>query len=285
MINFFVDFDKNGETFTLQFQVYNNPISIKWKDCLTKTLEHNPKIKETDRLYQFNKKWNKDTIFLELNRNIDIVNSWKECIKLRASDNQDILNSLHKDFELMRGNYKNSGEFYLSAPLEVKKAIEDFNVTIHRLEDLIKSKDPKPRVVITFEHTERHLLDDQDYDYFSLDINFGEVFINYCEIGKPIWDVYRDDDHIVGDENIRPLRYYSAEMQIAFFHGTYKNSIEKFWNWFDLRKEFLNHLGFQKYDKKLSIGHIPVARLISNLDESIILRELSECNYIKKVYF
>lgn len=281
---FFVDFDKTDEIFTLQFQIHDTPIAFKWFECLKNTLEDNIKIRESDRLYQFNNKWNKETIFIELNRIIDVVNSWQDCIELRASDNQDTLNILHHYFEKIRGSVLTPGEFYLKSPPHIKRAIEDFNVTIHRLEDLLKSKTPKPRVVITFEENNRKLLDDNDYDYFSLDINFGEVYINYCEVGKTLWDVYRDNDTIIGDDNIRPLKYYSSEMTIAFCDGTYKTNINKFWDWFDLNKEFLNQLGFEKYDKKLSIGHIPVAKLVSNLDNAVILEKLSRCNYVRRVW-
>lgn len=281
---FFVDFDKNNEIFTLQFQIYDTPIAVKWFECLKKTLADNIKIRESDRLYQFNNKWNKETILIELNRIIDIVNSWQDCIELRASDNQDTLNSLHHHFEIMRGSVLEPGEFYSTAPAHIKRAIEDFNVTIHRLEDLLKSKTPKPRVVITFDETDRKLLDDTDYDYFSLDINFGEVYINYCEVGKTLWDVYRDNDLVIGDNNIRPLKYYSSEMTLAFCDGSYKLGIDKFWNWFELNKEFLNRLGFQKYDKKLSMGHLPVAKIVSDFDNDFILKELSRCDHVRRVW-
>lgn len=283
-MNFFVDFNKNGETFTLQFQIYKTPIAIKWFAELKQTLTENIEIREPDRLYQFNNKWNKETIIIELNRIIDVVNSWKKCIELRASDDQDVLNNLHHHFEMIRGSVLEPGDFYLEAPPNIKKSIDDFNITIHRLEDLLKSKIPKPRVVITWQDINRKLLDDIDYDYFSLDIKFGEVYVNYCEIGKTLWDVFRDNDKIVGDDNIRPLRYYSSEMAIAFCDGSYKKSINKFWNWFDSNSNFLNYLGFYKHDKKLSIGQLPVAKLISNLSNEIILEELSQCTHVKKVW-
>ena len=83
------------------------------------------------------------------------------------------------------------------------------------------------------------------------------------EIGKVI-DVIYDKDEVVGKSNIRPLRYYSADFQVKFSPTVsdkqYDKSIEWFKMGYDDKKDFFESLGLF-YDKKLSVGLIPVAEL------------------------
>jgi hypothetical protein len=284
---FFIEFKNNQDSLTLPFKLYNTDIAVKWFNCLKQIIDKNPKLKENDRLYQFpNDNWTVSTIIDKLNEKIDIINSWEQCIPMRASGNQETLNSLHKFFENLRGGVLATADFFVNAPANIQTAVSDFNVLIHRLEDLQKSAaSSKPRIVVTFEEFQRFPLDDADYNQFTLDIKFGEVYINYCEVGKPLWDVYRDRDEIVGDNNIRPLRYYSAEMQIAFCNGSYRPELPKFWSWFDSKSQFLSNLGFIKYDKHLSLGNIPVAKLeTSQLDQEII-NSISKFKTINRVFY
>lgn len=283
MTTFFVEFEENNNKLLLEFITYETPIGIKWAEELKAQLFRTEELNENDRLYNFGNNWPIERIVSKLNDCIQSINEWREFIpyKLGIPVNQEILNKLHKYFEDMRGGVLSPGEFWNEAPENIKRCISDYNVLIHRLED----KNKKPRIVITFKNRSRHLLSDNDFDYFSTNSNFGEVYVNYCEVGKPLWDVFKDNDDVVGDHNIRPLKYYSADMSIFFGTSSMDSRMHLFDQWWHRNENFLNSLGFHKKDKKLAIGHLPVAKMVKDpaLSDQYYIDEISKYNIISKV--
>ena len=287
MASFFIEFKNDSDELTLEFEIANNSTAAKWYQELEEQLARNSNLKENNRLYHFpNETWSLENIVNELNKRIVIINGYQQYIPMTAdvTVDQDQLNQLHSYFEEMRGGILSPGQYYTNAPWDIKQAIEDYNVLIHRTEDKLNAKQARPRMVLTFHERVRHLLEDSDYDNFTLDINFGDVFVNYCEVGKPLWDVFKDKDHVVGDDNIRPLKWYSADMHIYFTKGGYNSRIDKFWQWFTDNEEFLNSLGFHIYDKKLAIGHIPVARIKTTMTNQDVVEAIAKFDNINRVY-
>ena len=287
MTTFFVEFEENNNKLVLEFIVYETPIGVKWAEELKAQLLRTEELFENDRLYNFGNNWPTEKIVSKLNNCIQSINEWKEFIpyKLDIPVNQEILNQLHKYFEDMRGGVLSPGEFWNEDTKNIKKCISDYNVLIHRLEDKQNNLIARPRIVITFKSRPRHLLNDNDFDYFSKNINFGEVYVNYCEVGKPLWDVFKDDDNIVGEHNIRPLKYYSSDMSIYFTTGSMNSKMHLFDQWWHRNENFLNSLGFYKGDKKLAIGLLPVAKLVKDptFNNQYYIDEISKYNTISKV--
>jgi hypothetical protein len=288
-MKFYVEFKNDQHELTLEFETYETPIAKKWAAELESQLIRNSTLKENNRLYQFSNQNSLTDIVQELKNRADKINSYQFYIPDTIDDsiNQDTLNQLHKYFEEMRGGILSPGEYYTGAPEDIKTAIEDYNVLIHKIEDKLNADRRgilRPRIVMTFKDRQRHELQDEDYDQFSVDIKFGEVYVNYCEVGKPLWDVFKDQDQVVGDQNIRPLKWYSADMMIYFFNGGYRNRLNEFWSWWDRNSNHLSTLGFEKYNKKLSIGHIPVAKLNTTMSPRDVINEISKFNSINRVY-
>jgi hypothetical protein len=79
---------------------------------------------------------------------------------------------------------------------------------------------------------------------------------------------------VVGDDNIRPLRYYAPDFAL-YFHYTQPYKVDKFLadmdEWWDRNDNYLGALGFTKGDPKNAVGYIPVAALtrIHDIDEVI----------------
>lgn len=289
MTHFYIEFKNQEEMLTLKFETYSHATAKKWYQELMEQLQRNSNLKENNRLYHFpNNNWSLENIVLELKNRADIINAYKfyipEADQINITIKQPLLNTLHKYFEEMRGGILSPGEYYTNAPWDIKQAIEDYNVLIHRTEDKLNAVHARPRMVLTFHDRRRHQLADDDYDNFSLDIRFGEVYINYCEVGKPLWDVFKDRDQVVGDQNIRPLKWYSADMMVYFMDATYRRKLEDFWKWWDNNNELLSNLGFVKHDKKLSLGHIPVAKLVTTMTHSETIGAIAKFNEINKVY-
>ncbi len=280
------------QEYALTYNVYNTPCSARWFESLIEQVSIDNTVAEPDRLYNFpNDNWTEEKIVNELNHCIEIINSTNTVIHHTAFVGmpQEQLNHLHHYFETLRGGILSSAEYWKTATDQEKVALERYNVIIHRAESFYSSsiyKQNYPRLVCRFNRSLRYDLLDEDYQHFTLLRNFGEVYINYCEVGKPLYDIYKDGDDIVGEDNIRPLRYYSAGFNTYFFNRSQHN-VDKFLQgmsqWWDQNNNYLTALGFTKDDPKNAIGNIPVAMLETNKDQKEIIYNLCEYNKMKRV--
>lgn len=257
----------NGvEDLTLQFKVYDTEIAKKWFTELQK-VNH---IYEDDRFTD----WGSSNVVEKLNECIRVINNYQYIIDKTATKDitQKELNYLHKFFEDLRGEVTVGTDWFHSAPSEVQHAVESFNIHIHHLENEIRSNNKYPALVVTFSDSSRYELSDEDCKHFTYKWKSGEVYINYCHVGKTILDVYKDNDNIT--EAIRPQTHYSADFMVKFGPSTnnivhkLRTALIKAWL---LKKKFTF--------KNLNIGMIPVAELITETTKE----ELFKFNKVKKV--
>jgi len=211
----------------------------------------------------------------ELNRQIDTINAVAPgTIPLRAEPDmsQELMNRLHLYFEQLRGGVLAPGAFYQAAPAEVQAALRRYNLLIHRYEDRLRhdargTRRAAAHAVLTFdERRPRYALDEADYLLFSRRNVFGDWLINYCELGKPILDAIQDRDEHVGADNIRPLRYYSADALLRFSGTTplrnwFAEELRLMAWWHSDEAKPLRALGFEPNDPKNAMGHLTVATL------------------------
>jgi hypothetical protein len=258
----------------LFFALRNTPIAHKYFAALVEAQMLT--IKSPDRIHNFpNTRFDRHTISDQINQCVDAINRYAPgLMPLRAEPqmSQERLNRLHHYFEVLRGPVEGPREFYLRAPASVQAALRQLNLLIHRFEDyernekrLREGRPPEASIYVTFEQRERYPLAEGDYAHFTKRKTFGGWYINYCEVGKPIWDVYQDADDVVGDANVRPLRFYSAESVVEFGPTTTETEHElmlaKFGAWWDEHAVMLSRLGFSKGDPANAVGAIPVADL------------------------
>jgi SCP-2 sterol transfer family len=263
------------EELSLFFQPQETPIAKKYMDALRAS--QGLAIYNPDRFYNFpNGLLDRRTLSDRINHCVDAINGYTPgLIALRAEPNMDQarLNALHHYFEILRGPVLAPTEFMVQAPLRVKLALEQLNLSIHHFEDHERNEGvvragqvPAARIVLTFSKRPRHPLADEDFAHFTKKRSFGSWNINYCEVGKPIWDVYQDKDEVIGDSNVRPLRYYSADAALDFgatvTDAEHKVMMDQFWQWWATNEATLRRLGFERDDPKNAIGAIPVAQLV-----------------------
>jgi hypothetical protein len=272
--------NEQGGEYALEYKTYDTDIAQRWSQLLEHQVMTDSSVYEKDRFYNFpDNTWTEEHIVNELNACIDVLNQANAGIAERAEVgmSQHLLNVLHHHFENLRGGVLSPGSFWAGANGETKAALERYNVLIHRAENYYNTgarEQHFPRVVCRFNNRERISLEDADYAHFTLAKNFGEVYINYCEVGKPLYDVFKDGDDVVGEDNIRPLRYYAPDFAL-YFHHTQPYKVDKFLadmdEWWDRNDNYLGALGFTKGDPKNAIGYIPVAALteIHDIDEVI----------------
>ena len=250
------------------FDVFDTAIANKWLDEIAK--QH--PIFENWRFTGWPKsKWTASKYIEEIDKCIDVVNAYQPgTINLKGSDD---LNYLHKVFEVLRGSVLTPNPWHTQAPVNVQEAISKFNVLIHNYEKLVQSKHLSPTITCTFGGP-RYELAEEDYQHFTYDWVFGTIYINYCEIGKHLLELYGDNDDIVGEDNIRPLTYYSADFKLKFFTDLPREEFLEFDRKFKLWLED-NKSSFNKF-KHLSLGFIPVALINYNASrfENLTQREV-----------
>jgi len=285
--------NSSKEEFKLQYQVYGTDIATRWHRALVEQCNNNNEIAEKDRLYNFpNGVWTEERLVQELNDCIDVLNSQEEVVYHRAFVGmpQEQLNHLHHYFENLRGGVLSPTDFWHRSNLQVRDALERYNVIIHRAENFYHNTTQEkhfPRIVCRFANRKRYDMIDADYEHFTLLRKFGEVYINYCEVGKPLYDVYKDGDDVVGEDNIRPLRYYSSDFT-AYFHSRGNESVRRFLDgmdeWWIQNHNYLGALGFVKDDPKNAMGNIPVAMLVNNeMTPTEIIDALCEYSTMERV--
>lgn len=285
--------NSNMEEYTLAYKVYDTAIALKWFRCLKYQVENRGSTAaEPDRMYNFpDNVWTEDKIVNELNACIEEINGREKVIIHTAYVGmpQEQLNHLHVYFETLRGGTLSPAEYWLRANNTEQHALERYNVIIHRAENYYNNRNKNsyfPRLVFRFNDRKRYELSNDNYQHFTLHRKFGEVYINYCEVGKPLYDVFKDGDDLVSEDNIRPLKWYSPDFT-AYFRDRREASVNTFLQamneWWDKNESYLLALGFTKGDPKNAIGNIPVAMLESELSNEKIVSDLCVFNKMSRV--
>jgi hypothetical protein len=160
---------------------------------------------------------------------------------------------------------QNHNEFYTNAPANVQYALGQLNIWIHRLESI----DSYARFVCTFSSDGRGRIPfaPDDYKEFTLLEKWGGLYINYCEIGKTLVDMYRDNDEHIGNEAFIPQRYFKSDFNVKFTHHTpeeYAELEQNVINYYEKNLEKFVALGH--FDPKFALGSIQVGQLQTHRD-------------------
>jgi hypothetical protein len=194
---------------------------------------------------------------------------------LRA--NQPLLNILHNHFEILQGTVWQLSDYYRRANYETKFAIRQLNNLCHEAESLILSQRKKatlpewvrPSQITTFLNATRYEFPEHlktIFDESRYDRRFGEVYLHWTQIGKTLFEVYRDEKGTNIDQAtcqaITHLKFYSGEFDIEWgqdvtylgVHPWYTEEISGFKNW-------LIRNGFDPADRQYNYGFHPVAQV------------------------
>lgn len=265
----------NRNTTSLFFDIFETEIAQLWAEEIKKSYP----LYENDRFTQWPKS-KKDAEYYESNLkyHVNVINSYDKVIELENYSQQEFLNILHKHFEDLRGHVDYSTGWYENAPTGVQQSVDKLNILIHEYENYLHKKDTKlnPTIVTTFKDRPKYNLKDEHYKYFTHRWKFGTVYINYCEVGKPLLDVFKDQDEYVGKDAIRPQSTYSADFMIKFGPSVPEEfAIEKekqFWKWFETKNINVDR-------SKAALGMIPVAEL---KEENIDIDNLKDFDKVVK---
>jgi hypothetical protein len=209
--------------------------------------------------------------------------------QIGLSPKQQTLNRLHNYFEQLQGTVWNLSPYYKLADYETKYAIRQLNILCHEIENLILSQRKsevmpewiRPSQITTFLHAERYDLTDEHRELFvknGYDRHFGHVYMHWTQIGKTLFEVWRDEgaprlnvgndptDISIGNgatcEAITALKHYSGEFDIEWGNSIILN--DKYWWHVREQDEFIDWLknnGLDPSNKQLSLGYLPIGEV------------------------
>ena len=277
--------------------VFNKPIAELWYTALQELLQQNRYLEKNFCFLGFpDSQRSLEYICKELTWAKSVINDYFkneyridevfeiDCIRdpQTLKPNQELLNKLHNHFENLQGTVWQLSDYYARANYETKFAIRQLNNLCHEAESLILSQRKKmtapewirPSQITTFLNATRYEYPEnlkQSFDESHYDRKLGEVYLHWSQIGKTLYEVFRDEngsdiDKVVC-EAITHLRYYSGEFDIEWArdvcyngkHPWYTADMSKF-------KPWLHRNGFNTNETSYNFGYHPVGQV--NLEKS-----------------
>ena len=191
--------------------------------------------------------------------------------------NQELMNRLHNHFEHLQGTVWELSNYYKKADYKTKFAIRQLNNLCHEAESLVLSQrkqitDPdwvRPSQITTFLNSPRLEFPNEyktTFDETRYDRKFGEVYLHWTQIGKTLYEVYRDEKGVDIDDAtcdaITHLRYYSGEFDIEWaqdvlFHGSHPWHTQEMTGF----REWLHRNRFNAQNTEYNYGYHPVGQV------------------------
>ena len=282
-----IRFGKRGEQ-ELSFVIGETNIAQRWARKLHFAISKRYKLDDPRRFYGHTSlsKESKDTLKW-ITECIDTINDHDPIIERSISrvDDQDTLNYLHSMFEQYHGQLGEPTGWFESAPDTVQRAIAELNVLVHRCESLVRGA--KPRLVCTYYRMPKQdCLAWSDYDLMTDHTAFGDLCLNYCEIGKTLEDFWRDQDDYVTAQTFKPFRYFSADFNVRLYEldaeelQYQRTGIAEY---YDANREQFESAGIRdRRHPHLKAGTIVVAQLIpEHRDKALTV--FAEHSYVSSI--
>ena len=191
--------------------------------------------------------------------------------------NQEVMNRLHNHFEILQGTVWELSDYYRRADYETKFAIRQLNNLCHEAESLMLSQRKqqeapewiRPSQITTFLNAQRIPFPNEHkttFDETRYDRKFGEVYVHWTQIGKTLYEVYRDERGVDIDDAtcdaITHLRYYSGEFDIEWAQDVIFNGPHP-WHTKEMTgfRQWLHRNRFDAQNTEYNYGYHPVGQV------------------------
>lgn len=275
--------------FDLEFDLLNHSVTEKWIEHVQLFVEAGQPWDDRERFYNFpSSLLGKAAVVDHLKFLVQTIKNYApEIVTREVSDEltQDDLNYLHHVFEVYHGLYdqQDTNEFFKHAPKAVQDALGDLNIWIHRYESL----NGIPRFVATWKHKPyRDQLEDSEYQLFDLHEQWGDLIVNYCEIGKTLYDLWRDNDQHIADAGFQPLKHVCFDFTVRFSNKsaeTVKQTEQAVWNYYDQRQDFFAAHGYTKHDPRLGLGFITIGKIKHHGCQQDLINSIAQHQKFKSI--
>ena len=268
----------------LRFKILKSPVADLW---VARMLERTAwPMDHPDRFYGFGTPAQEQLRAQAIiQKCIATINSFEPVIAGEFEYTQDYLNYLHHIFETHHGLLdQQSSDLWLRAPDAVRRALAELNLAVHRCESAKAGN--YPRFVCTWYGMPKlHKLDpDLQSMYGAWRINFGTVYLNYCEIGKTVEDLAHDNDKYIADEAFRPFSHYSADFNVALYDRNLSEIYGKVQSYIDQQRDFFVERGITSvYNVQARPVRFPVAELVYDGNQEKILAQIAQHQWVQQV--
>jgi len=269
---------------TLQFQIRSNPLAELWVERMQARGSY--PLNHPDRFYGFGSQL-EERIRAEImiQQCITTINQHDPVVEREFDWSQDSLNYLHNIFERYHGLLdQQTSEYWQTAPVQARQALAELNLAVHRCETVLQGS--QPRFVCTWFGMPKikKLNPDQLAQYGETQIQFGTVYLNYCEIGKTVEDLAHDNDKYIGEHAFRPFGYYSADFYVAFFNHDLSFKLLGMQQYIEQHRDFfLAHHITNVYNARAQPLRFPVADLKYTGDTKELLTQIARQQQVLEV--
>jgi hypothetical protein len=288
-MSLFIDLAGNTKL-TLEFQLLDSPLTQLWVERMHSRGDY--PLDHPDRFYGFNSHEEEVKRAEHYIQNcINTINSYQLIIEQPFTDyqDQDCLNYLHNIFERYHGQLdQQHSEFWNQLPNEVRQALANLNLAVHRCESVARGA--RPRFVCTWYGMPKtlHIPQEHMLKYSTMSTFFGTVYLNYCEIGKTLEDLTTDRDRYIGDDMFKPFDFYSADFVVKFWDDStqeIQNKLENMQSYYNSHLNFFQKQGYNKFnDPRMLPLRFPVAQLIETMPREQLLQEIQQRQQVARVY-
>jgi hypothetical protein len=243
-------------------------------------------ISEPWAFYNLNDRMNKELLVTKINDLITEINSYEKLFdcKLDNIHDQDTLNKIHSIFEKHHGQLDEwlTNPLFENKPKHFRNLLSQINQFVH----LCESHDTTTKKIriVWFDLPKINTFSDDDYKLFTDARKFGTLYTLYSDVGKNLEALAMDNDKHHHD--IVPNLHYSADCNILFNTETdieLKQRKQKYKEYAQQNKHYLETKGYSENDIRLTTGHIPLASLETDLNEKEILSHLRNFDNIQSV--
>ena len=270
--------------FELRFNIRSTPLAELWLERMSQ--RHAWPMDNPDRFYGFG------TVQQEQQRAVDMIqqciatiNNHRPIVNREFEYTQDGLNYLHNIFERYHGLLdQQTSEYWHSAPDTVRQALANLNLAVHRAEAAQRS--PRPEFICTWFGMPKTqcLSSELQHQYGEPAIKFGTVYLNYCEIGKTVEDLTRDNDQYIGEEAFRPFGHYSADFFVAFYDLDLTSMYPRIQNYIESQQNFFDkHNIYNAYNIQASPLRFPVADLECTTGQEQLITQIRSRQLVREV--
>jgi hypothetical protein len=277
------------DTIDYTIKVDNTPMARLWYTALQDLLRRSNYLEKNFCFLGFpDSARSLDYICNELNWAKDIINNFfddytiaevftPDTLRIGLDPNQDLMNRLHLHFEHLQGTVWELSDYYRQADYMTKFAIRQLNNLCHEAESLMLSQrkqatDPdwiRPSQITTFLNAERREFPNEyktTFEESRYDRKLGQVYLHWTQIGKTLYEVYRDEQGVDIDratcDAINHLRYYSGEFDIEWAQDVVYGGSHP-WHTKEMGgfRKWLVSNGFEVTNTEYNYGYHPVGQV------------------------
>ncbi len=262
---------------SLDFETYGNSYVKLFEDSLVDAIQ-NSSLRHPYKVYNFSDQQ------IEIKEQIDKINTTIDIINSSKSDTF-IDRKINYETYADDVNYVHT-HFVDSHVSDIDgEAFGDLNNHLHGLEILQSPRQNNNaigQIYLDFHNKKFFDMPEEALKNFTISRKYGECYVNYCQIGRHIFEMFNNQDEHAHDDHIIPLNRISGSTYIWLGPNTgfetFKQKTKQLEEWFTTNN-ISEKIGMKWGDPKLAIGWLPVGRMTTNIS----YQDLLEINEIKKV--